>query len=148
MMKRCLSLGITGLVVAFGLVIVPAANAATSTVTKAVSPVKKVTITLRDHGFGFHNIAIRALATRLTVVNRGSKPHALYIRGPQPSSKIRLRTAAIKPGASAQVSLRLSNGRYLLFSPGDHQLSAALKWIQPGSSGPARAETDRVFYNY
>ncbi len=147
-MTRFLLLGLRRWALAMVLAVVPAVSVATTVSGTAALPVKAVTIILRDGGFGFNNIAIRAPSARLTVINRGTQSHALYISGPRPSTSIRLHTAALKPGASAQFTVRLPDGRYRLYSPHDQALSVPLKWIRPGSSGPARAETDRVFYDY
>ena len=147
-MKRCSSRKFSGCALALALAVTPLASVAATAGASSAPPVKAVTIILRDGGFGFTNIAIRALYARLTVINRGTRPHALDIRGPQPSTRVRLHTAALQPGAEAQFMLRLPDGHYRLYSPHDRALSAPLKWIRPGSSGPARAETDRVFYDY
>lgn len=115
----------------------------------AAAPVRMI-IALHDSGFGFRNVAIRATRARLTVVNRGHRPHALAVsrRGGAAMAK----TGRLEPGQRAQLSLALEPGRYRLFSPLDHDsahgLSAPLDVIRPSPQGVGGAEMNRVFYNY
>ena len=109
-----------------------------------------VRIVLHDGGFGFRNIGFRALDVRLTVVNRGTRPHALEISRRQGGAVAK--TKQLKPGAQAKLTLALHPGNYRMFSPVDHDrahgLSAPLKVLAPSPQGIGGAEMDRVFYNY
>lgn len=110
-----------------------------------------VTITLHDGGFNFRNIGFRARTVHLTVVNDGTRPHALAIR-PRGSAGAGIieRTPALAPGQSARLSLSLPPGRYRLFSPFDHDrrhgLTVPMAVVAPTAKGGQ--EMDRVFYDY
>ncbi|MEJ2377987.1 MAG: cupredoxin domain-containing protein [Pseudolabrys sp.] len=107
-----------------------------------------VTIVLRDNGFGFSNIGFRADHVRLTVVNKGTRPHALEISGGKGAVA---KSKRLKPGQTAKLSLSLRPGNYRLFSPVDHDradgLSVPLKVMTPSWSNGG-AEMNRVFYDY
>lgn len=111
-----------------------------------------VTITIRDGGFGFDNIGFRVKTADVTVVNKGSKKHALAISvasGPN-AGKIIAKTKILSPGQSAKLTLTLSPGNYRMFSPVDHDrnhgLAVAMKFQSPSFSGGS--EMNRVFYDY
>jgi len=111
-------------------------------------------IALRDHGFGFHNIGIRAAKVRLEVANKGTRGHDLVISragttGSKGSSRVAA-TGTLAPGQHATLALHLKPGRYRLYSKLDHDrakgLSAPLLVMAPTLSDGA--EMSRAFYNY
>jgi Cupredoxin-like domain len=138
----------SGLVV--NMLIAGAIGIALTTGASAAAPLP-VRIVLHDHGFGFHNIGFRANKVRLTVINRGKRPHGLAIGAAEPSSAGTFaRTKLLAPGQSTKISLSLHPGNYRMFSPVDHDrqhgLSVPLKVMSP--TPKQGAETDRVFYDY
>ena len=78
-----------------------------------------VAMTARDFAFEPENVTLDAAGTyTFRVTNDGDAPHALEIE----SEDIEEETDTIDPGGSAELTVELAEGEYVLYCPvGDHR---------------------------
>jgi plastocyanin len=91
------------------------------------APARKTTVvtaTETEYKITLNRKTFKPGAYRFMVVNHGKLTHSLAINGPGVSHK---RTAHIKPGGSAQLSVTLKKGTYRLTCPIDAHTALGMK---------------------
>ena len=88
--------------------------AAAGVVAHAGSRAATVTVTEKEFKIALSASKVQAGATRFVVMNKGHFAHALALSGPGVKLK---KTALIRPGKTASLTVTLASGTYTLWCP-------------------------------
>ena len=111
--------------------------AAAGVVAHAGSRAATVTVTEKEFKIALSASKVHAGATQFVVVNKGRYPHALALSGPGVKLK---KTAIIRPGKTARLTVTLASGTYTLWCPVPGHAARGMKThlvVAGGAAAPA-----------
>jgi uncharacterized cupredoxin-like copper-binding protein len=126
----------TTLGLALGLAVLGAATA--GVVAHATGSAKTITVTEREYRIALSATSAPSGPVKLVVKNTGKMPHALAVKGPGLATK---KTALIKPGRSATLTVTLGAGKFSLWCPVPGHAAKGMKASLRVTGGPATTDS-------